>query len=66
MKYIYLYFQVKLWYNRKSYKNRRKKLVEHKDITYKESYEELKKDLGNKIVMLDGAMGTMLQAENLT
>ena len=41
-------------------------MVEHKDITYKESYEELKKDLGNKIVMLDGAMGTMLQAENLT
>ena len=41
-------------------------MVEHKDITYKESYEKLKKDLGNKIVMLDGAMGTMLQAENLT
>ena len=41
-------------------------MVEHKDIIYKESYEELKKDLGNKIVMLDGAMGTMLQAENLT
>lgn len=41
-------------------------MVEHKDIKYKESYEELKKDLGNKIVMLDGAMGTMLQAENLT
>ena len=41
-------------------------MVEHKDITYKESYENLKKDLGNKIVMLDGAMGTMLQAENLT
>ncbi len=41
-------------------------MVEHKDITYKESYEKLKKDLGNKIVILDGAMGTMLQAENLT
>ena len=41
-------------------------MVEHKGITYKESYEKLKKDLGNKIVMLDGAMGTMLQAENLT
>ena len=41
-------------------------MVEHKDITYKESYKKLKKDLGNKIVMLDGAMGTMLQAENLT
>lgn len=41
-------------------------MIKHKDIIYKESYEELKKDLGNKIVMLDGAMGTMLQAENLT
>ena len=41
-------------------------MLEHKDIKYKESYEELKKDLKNKIVMLDGAMGTMLQAENLT
>lgn len=41
-------------------------MIKHKDIKYKESYEELKKDLKNKIVMLDGAMGTMLQAENLT
>lgn len=33
---------------------------------YKESYEMLKKDLDDRIVLLDGAMGTMLQRENLT
>ena len=36
------------------------------NFQYKSSYESLKEDLRNKIVLLDGAMGTMLQMENLT
>ncbi len=36
------------------------------NIQYKESYKFLKEDLQNKIILLDGAMGTMLQKENLT
>ena len=33
---------------------------------YKESYYLLKNDLDNKIVMIDGAMGTMIQQHKLT
>lgn len=33
---------------------------------YKNSYNLLQNDLKNKILMLDGAMGTMIQQENLT
>ena len=33
---------------------------------YKESYSLLKNDLDNKIVMIDGAMGTMIQQQKLT
>ena len=33
---------------------------------YKNSYNLLQNDLKNKILMLDGAMGTMIQRENLT
>jgi len=33
---------------------------------YKESYSLLKNDLDNKIVMIDGAMGTMIQQHKLT
>ena len=36
------------------------------DIKYKDSFYELKKDLNGKIVLLDGAMGTMIQKKNLT
>ncbi len=35
-------------------------------IKYKKSFTQLKKDLDNKIVLLDGAMGTMIQHQNLT
>ena len=38
----------------------------YNNFQYKSSYESLKEDLRNKIVLLDGAMGTMLQMENLT
>ena len=34
--------------------------------SYKESYSLLKNDLDNKIVMIDGAMGTMIQQQKLT
>lgn len=33
---------------------------------YKNSYDFLKNDLKNRILMLDGAMGTMIQKQNLT
>jgi len=33
---------------------------------YKESYSLLKNDLDSKIVMIDGAMGTMIQQHKLT
>ncbi len=33
---------------------------------YKDSYTQLQKDLNEKILLLDGAMGTMIQKENLT
>ena len=33
---------------------------------YKNSYNLLQNDLKNKILLLDGAMGTMIQQENLT
>ena len=33
---------------------------------YKNSYDLLQNDLKNKILLLDGAMGTMIQQENLT
>lgn len=36
------------------------------NLNYKESYDNLTKDLNNKILLLDGAMGTMIQKENLT
>ena len=36
------------------------------NIKYKDSFYELKKDLNDKIVLLDGAMGTMIQKQNLT
>ncbi len=35
-------------------------------INYKYSYENLKGDLKDRILLLDGAMGTMIQKENLT
>ena len=33
---------------------------------YKNSYDLLQNDLKNKILLLDGAMGTMIQQEKLT
>ena len=35
-------------------------------IKYKKSFTQLKKDLDNKIVLLDGAMGTMIQQQKLS
>ena len=37
-----------------------------KEKKYIESYNLLQQDLKNRILLLDGAMGTMLQQENLT
>ena len=33
---------------------------------YKNSYDFLQNDLKNRILLLDGAMGTMIQKQNLT
>ena len=35
-------------------------------IKYKKSFTQLKKDLDNKIVLLDGAMETMIQQQKLS
>ena len=37
-----------------------------KENKYKNSYNLLQNDLKNKILLLDGAMGTMIQQEHLT